>query len=138
MIQITMKGNGVITAFIPQDSVSLTSGWRALRQEFLVSRRSLPFTVILSATIPRKANADFGGLSASPVVSFHVFTGGIVLFLAHELVRHSSRINLPHAFSHSTQHQPSVRIFSAPLTIPTHHAFLIASRLHIPKIFSHR
>ena len=97
MIQITMKGNGVITAFIPQDSVSLTSGWRALRQEFLVSRRSLPFTVILSATIPRKANADFGGLSASPVVSFHVFTGGIVLFLAHELVRHSSRINLPHA-----------------------------------------
>ena len=141
MIQITMKGNEVITAFIPQDSVSLTSGWRALRQEFLVSRRSLPFTVILSATIPRKANADFGGLSASPVVSFHVFTGGIVLFLAHELARHSLRISptpLPNSFSHSTQHQPSVRIFSAPLTIPTHHAFLIASRIHIPKIFSHR
>ena len=78
MIQITMKGNGVITAFIPQDTVSLTLGWRALRQEFLVSRRSLPFTVILSATIPGKANAHFGDLSASPVVSFPGFTGRIV------------------------------------------------------------
>ena len=90
MIQITMKGNGVITAFIPQDSVSLTLGWRALRQEFLVSRRSLPFTVILSATMPRKVNADFGDLS-TPVIRFPVLTGRI------ELVRHPLRINLPHA-----------------------------------------
>lgn len=96
MIQITMKGNGVITVFI-QDNVSPTSGWRALRQEFLVFWRSLPFTAIFSATIPRKTNAHFSGLSASPAVSFPVFTGGIVLFLAHELARHSLRISLPHA-----------------------------------------
>ena len=96
MVRIAVKGNGVVTVFVPQDNVSLTSGWRALRQEFLVSRRSLPFTVILSATILREANAGFGNLSASPVISFPFFTGGIVLFLAHELARHSLRINLPH------------------------------------------
>lgn len=55
MVRIAIMGSRVITAFIPRDRVSLTSGWRAHRQEwhggqeFFVSRWSLPSTVILSA-----------------------------------------------------------------------------------------
>jgi hypothetical protein len=59
--------------------------------------------------MPRKANADFGDLSASPVVSFPVLTSGIVLFLTHELAHHSLRIDLPHAVAQSI-----FRLYSTP------------------------